>query len=82
MPRKGTRKQLGYDERWFKLRKQAISRQPWCSYCGATNDLTGDHKTPLSQGGYAHTIDDITVACRSCNSKRGAGRFFKPGPPE
>jgi 5-methylcytosine-specific restriction endonuclease McrA len=45
--------------------------RPWCEYCGATTDLTGDHRIPRSHGGVARTVDDVIVACRSCNSSRG-----------
>lgn len=68
---RGTRTQRGYDNRWLRLVKTAIGLQPWCSYCGATTDLTGDHRVPLSRGGKAFTIEDVIVACRSCNSSRG-----------
>ena len=71
--RRGTRTQRGLDNRWLRLRDKAIALQPWCSYCGATENLTGDHRIPRSQGGVARTVDDIIVACRSCNSRRGLG---------
>jgi 5-methylcytosine-specific restriction enzyme A len=71
--RRGTRTQRGLDNDWLRLVAQAIKRQPWCSYCGATEDLTGDHRIPRSKGGVARTVDDVIVACRSCNSSRGSG---------
>lgn len=42
-----------------------------CQYCGAKSDLTLDHIHPESKGG---TIDknNLTTACRRCNSKKGA----------
>jgi 5-methylcytosine-specific restriction endonuclease McrA len=52
----------------------AIQAQPYCSDCGATADLTGDHITPRSRGGL-NTPTNIRVLCRSCNSSKGA----KPG---
>ena len=33
-----------------------------------------DHVVPLSKGG-AHTYANVVLAHRSCNSRRGAGRF-------
>ena len=42
-----------------------------CIYCGATEDLTLDHLIPLIKGG-AHTEDNLVVACRGCNSSKGA----------
>jgi len=40
-----------------------------CSYCGKTAK-TIDHIMPLSKGG-AHRWDNLTPACKSCNSSKG-----------
>jgi len=43
-----------------------------CVYCGCRLDVktaTADHMIPLSRNG-ANGIDNITLACRSCNSKK------------
>lgn len=59
----------GYDWRWRKLSNRARQLQPWCTDCGTTTDLTGDHlRWP------ARTLADIDVVCRRCNSRRGARR--------
>ena len=39
-----------------------------CSYCGGVS-TTIDHITPLSKGG-KHSINNITGACKSCNSAK------------
>ena len=67
----GTRTKRGLDNRWLRLRDLAIRERPYCEYCGATEDLTGDHRVPRSKGGVARTTADVIVACRSCNSSRG-----------
>ena len=41
-----------------------------CSYCGAETMLTLDHLIPQLRGG-PHAADNITYACRSCNSSKG-----------
>lgn len=44
-----------------------------CYLCGRQPqgyDLTLDHVIPLVRGG-SHTMDNLRVACRSCNSKKG-----------
>lgn len=41
-----------------------------CQYCGTTKDLTLDHVMPRSRGGKS-TWDNLTTACKSCNSKKG-----------
>lgn len=69
-PIKASRQARGYDEAWTKLSRRARALQPWCSRCGATDDLTGDHlRWP------ARTLKDVDVLCRSCNAKKG-----KPDP--
>lgn len=50
--------------------RACIARQPWCTYCGSTDDLTADHVTPRSLGGTAQSANLVT-ACRRCNSERG-----------
>ena len=41
-----------------------------CSYCGSTEDLTIDHIVPIAGGG-AHSLDNLCIACRSCNCSKG-----------
>ena len=42
-----------------------------CTYCGTTENLSLDHIVALSVGG-PHTDDNLTIACGSCNSSKGA----------
>lgn len=55
-------------------RKSIIERDKWtCYLCGIVctrNNVTLDHVIPLFQGG-THTSDNLRVACRSCNCKKG-----------
>jgi len=67
---RGTPTERGYTYAWSRIVADAIARQPWCSFCGATDDLTGDHLVPLSRGG-SNDRDNCRVLCRSCNSRRG-----------
>jgi hypothetical protein len=44
----------------------------YCQGCGATEDLTIDHKiTPWSLGGSSTDPANLQVLCRSCNSSKG-----------
>ena len=46
--------------------------QPWCTFCGARDDLTTDHLVPLAKGGTRRpTIADVLVLCRGCNARKG-----------
>ncbi|MEU9236456.1 HNH endonuclease [Streptomyces subrutilus] len=72
-PSKNTRTAGRYDYQWVKARAEAIRLQPWCSFCGCTTDLTGDHIQPLAEGGM-NTPENIRVLCRSCNTRRENAR--------
>lgn len=52
---------------WRALRESLGDR---CAYCGSTQRLTIDHVVPLVRGG-SNSIDNLIVACRSCNSRKG-----------
>ena len=59
----------GYDSAWAALSRQARKLQPWCSRCGADQDLTADHlRWP------AATLADVEVLCRRRNGRKGAAR--------
>jgi len=70
-PQHRTRQARGYSESWLQISAAAIREQPWCTYCGAVTDLTGDHRVPLSRGGTS-TPGNCVVACRPCNSAKKA----------
>lgn len=60
-------------------------RDGWrCAICAGTVTRATwslDHMIPLSKGG-PHTYENVVLAHRSCNSRRGAGRFpvARPSP--
>jgi 5-methylcytosine-specific restriction endonuclease McrA len=60
----------GYGRLHRRLASEAITRHPWCEDCGATNDLTGDHRIPLSLGGMT-VPGNYAVRCRPCNARKG-----------
>ena len=67
----------GYDAAWNRLSKRARRMQPFCSDCGATDDLTTDHSPEAwrrRDAGLVVRLADVDVVCRSCNSKRGRAR--------
>jgi 5-methylcytosine-specific restriction endonuclease McrA len=41
-----------------------------CQYCGSTEQPSLDHRHPVSRGGDS-SIDNLCVACQSCNSRKG-----------
>lgn len=67
----------GYDHAWRKLSERARQLQPFCSDCGATEDLQCDH-TPEAwkrkSAGKTIRLRDVDVVCGPCNRKRGAAR--------
>lgn len=58
--------------RGVMLNRQNIFRRDahQCQYCGRSEDLTLDHVFPKSRGGRS-TWDNLTTACKRCNSKKG-----------
>lgn len=67
----------GYDAAWQRLSAKARRLQPFCSDCGATEDLQADH-TPEAwerkAAGRPIRLQDVDVVCGPCNRKRGAAR--------
>lgn len=60
------------DWTWRKISTTARRHQPWCEDCGAVDDLTADHILPKHLvPALVHAIENLTVRCRSCNSRRG-----------
>lgn len=58
--------------KWKNLSAKARKLQPWCLDCRATTDLCADHIIPFSVAPeLAHSIENLTVRCRSCNGRRG-----------
>lgn len=41
-----------------------------CRYCGSERNLSIDHVVPRIQGG-SNELENLVVACRSCNSRKG-----------
>lgn len=50
--------------------KTKIAHATTCCYCGREAKLSLDHLIPRLKGG-ADAADNITYACRSCNSSKG-----------
>jgi 5-methylcytosine-specific restriction protein A len=71
--RLGTTSARGYGGDYQRLRAIAIQRQPWCSQCGATQNLTADHIVARADGG-ANVLSNLRVLCLSCNSARSGAR--------
>jgi 5-methylcytosine-specific restriction endonuclease McrA len=40
-----------------------------CAYCGSTERIEADHRTPLCRGG-SNLITNILPACRPCNRRK------------
>lgn len=67
----------GYNHAWKRLSRMARRLQPFCSDCGDTNNLQGDH-TPEAwarhEAGLPIRLQDIDVVCGPCNIQRGPAR--------
>lgn len=70
-------KQRGYDWPWKQLSRRARRLQPFCSFCGTTEDLTTDHTEEAwrrKEQGLPIRLEDVDVLCRPCNSSKGRAR--------
>lgn len=78
-PPKPPAKERGYDHSWRKLSARARKAQPFCLWCGATDDLQLDH-TPEAwarkEAGKTIRLCDVRVLCGPCNREAGKA---KPG---
>lgn len=75
--KKSAPKARGYDEAWRRLSARARRLQPFCSDCGATDDLQADHSPEAwrrHERGLPIRLRDIDVVCGRCNRARGAAR--------
>lgn len=75
--RRGSARQRGYTTGWDKLSLRARFLQPWCQDCGATEILTCDHKPSAwkrKAEGKAIRLEDVSVVCGPCNTRRGSSR--------
>lgn len=72
-----TRQERGYDSKWDRLSRKARRLQPFCTDCGATDDLQADHSPEAWRRHAARKpirLRDIDVVCGPCNRTRGAAR--------
>jgi hypothetical protein len=58
------------DKEYARNRRLLLADNPPCTYCGRLAD-TADHIHPYALGG-SNDLSNLTPACRSCNSSRGA----------
>lgn len=63
----------GYGSKHQAASKACIEAQPWCSWCGAYEDLVADHIVP------GQPEDGYQTLCRSCNTRRRNGATPPPG---
>lgn len=67
----------GYTTSWDKLSRRARRLQPFCSDCGATDNLSTDHSPEAwrrHEQGLPIRLADTDVVCIPCNNRRGPAR--------
>ena len=61
-------------DRWRKLRKQKLARNPLCEECARQSRITPatmvDHIVPIRQGGAALDMNNLQSLCWSCHSAK------------
>lgn len=67
------RKAAGLDRQWApsqEFRSSIYKRDGFkCVYCGKSDDLTIDHRTPELRGG-THDLSNLQTCCRICNASK------------
>lgn len=79
--RRRSSRAAGYDWSWDKLSARARRIQPWCTDCGAEQDLTTDHLPQAWERkakGLPIRLVDVEVTCMACNIARGPARGSDP----
>lgn len=71
--------------KWKQLRLRVLARDGWvCTYCGTHlegGNATVDHIVSRKTGGDLWDMDNLTSACKSCNSRKGVGFFRRDSTP-
>ena len=71
----GISKQALGTMKWKELRLRVLARDGWtCTYCHkdiAGIDATVDHIVSRKSGGELWSMENLTSACKSCNSRKG-----------
>lgn len=77
-PKARSSTERGYDTQHQKLSRRARKLQPWCTGCGATEDLQLDHSPETwqrrAEGKPLRLTDYRGVYCGDCNRKNGAAK--------
>jgi 5-methylcytosine-specific restriction endonuclease McrA len=63
------------DAPWWQDRRAKVLAVGRCAYCGATEQLTVDHITPLGAGG-TNALRNLQCLCNGCNQAKGAQTGF------
>jgi 5-methylcytosine-specific restriction endonuclease McrA len=70
-----------YDLSAAQIKEILIVKGFRCDYCGRKMQrLEIEHITPIIKGG-SHTLWNVTVACRTCNAKKGTNGPLRPVQP-
>lgn len=56
-------------------KKEIEMKEPYCAYCGTTNNLSIEHIIPRAKGG-SDNSDNLVHACKSCNSSKKDTTIF------
>ncbi len=74
---RATAEARGYDTAWRNLSRRARKLQPFCTDCGSTESLSLDHSEEAwarKAAGKVIRLQDVTVLCGGCNTRRGSSR--------
>lgn len=58
-----------------ELKRQILSLDKVCEYCGCAGDLSWDHIIPKSKDG-PDTAENLILSCKPCNSSKGSKGLY------
>ena len=61
----------GYGERWRRMRKMVLERDPMCKVCRVKPSTQADHITPKSQGG-RDAMENLRGICEPCHRAKSS----------
>jgi len=70
LPIDNKRRPFSFDEKAKVIEKSVLSHgYAMCEKCGAREDLSIDHITPIELGGH-NGLDNLQLLCQKCNSRK------------
>lgn len=61
-----------HTQRWKRLSKMVLNRDPICKICNDKPSVLSDHIEPVTQGGDMYDMNNLQGLCVKCHNKKSA----------